>query len=85
MAELDLGKLSIKIELNNKEANEGLDETTEKVENVEKKGGGKLKAFGKAAAAGFAAVGAAAVATGKKLLDMTNTAATTADNIDKAS
>lgn len=85
MAELDLGKLSIKIELNNKEANEGLDETTEKVEKVEKKGSGKLKAFGKAAAAGFAVVGAAAVATGKKLLDMTNTAATTADNIDKAS
>lgn len=85
MAELDLGKLSIKIEVDNKEANEGLDDTSEKVEKVEKKGGGSLKKFGKAAAAGFAVVGAAAVATGKKLLDMTNTAATTADNIDKAS
>lgn len=68
MASLDLGKLKIAIELNNEDANNGLDETAEKVEKVEKKGDG-LKKFAVAGTAAFAAVGTATVATTKALLD----------------
>ena len=82
MAELDLGKLSIKIEVNNKEANEGLDDTSEKVEKVEKKGGGSLKKFGKAAAVGLAAVGTAAVASGKALWDLTKNTSDSIGDLD---
>ena len=64
MAALDLGKLSIKIEVDNKEANEGLDDTSEKVEKVEKKGGGSLKKFADGAKKVFVAAGAAATAAG---------------------
>lgn len=82
MAELDLGKLSIKIEVDNKEANEGLDDTSEKVEKVEKKGGGSLKKFGKTAAVGLAAIGTAAVASGKALWDMTKNASDGVGDLD---
>lgn len=85
MASLDLGALKIKIELDNKEANKGLKDTQTAVEEVDKKGSNRLKNFGKAAAASFAAVGTAAVATGKKLWEVANNTASYADSIDKAS
>lgn len=85
MASLDLGALKIKIELDNKEANKGLKDTQTAVEEVDKKGSNRLKNFGKAAAASFAAVGTAAIATGKKLWEVANNTASYADSIDKAS
>ena len=85
MASLDLGKLKISVELDNENANKGLDETADKVDNVEKKGGSSLKKFGVAAAAGFAAVGTATIAASKELWNVANAAATTADEIDKTS
>lgn len=85
MASLDLGALKIKIELDNKEANKGLKDTQTAVEEVDKKGSNRLKNFGKAAAASFAAVGTAAIVTGKKLWEVANNTASYADSIDKAS
>lgn len=85
MASLDLGALKIKIELDNKEANKGLKDTQTAVEEVDKKGSNRLKNFGKAAAASFAAVGTAAIITGKKLWEVANNTASYADSIDKAS
>lgn len=85
MASLDLGKLKISVELNNKEANDGLEETANKVEEVEERGGGGLKRFAAGAGVAFAAVGTATVAAGKALWDCANNAASTADAIDKTS
>lgn len=85
MASLDLGKLSIKIEVNNKEANEGLDETTDKVKKVEKKGGDGLKKFGKAAGVGFGALCAASGAAGKAIWDLTTNVSDSIGDIDDMS
>lgn len=85
MASLDLGKLKISIELDNAQANKGLDETSDKVEKVGSKGSSSLKQLGTAAGVGMAALGTASIAAAKHLYSMAQDTAATADEIDKMS